>query len=136
MRTTRNSFSPQEKAPAPHRGTTLYPFASKVSEVTYRYDGPKPQFKESAIIMLADGIEAASRSLRKVTPQHLSELIEQIFRERIADNQLDESPLTFEEISKIKSSFTFTLLNMLHARVAYPPGEGRPEDRGQISGAR
>jgi putative nucleotidyltransferase with HDIG domain len=129
-------FSPQEKAPAPHRGTTLYPFASKVSEVTYRYDGPKPQFKESAIIMLADGIEAASRSLRKVTPQHLSELIEQIFRERIADNQLDESPLTFEEISKIKSSFTFTLLNMLHARVAYPPGEGRPEDRGQISGAR
>jgi putative nucleotidyltransferase with HDIG domain len=129
-------FSPQDKAHSPPRGATLYPLASKVSEITYRYDGPKPQFKESAIIMLADGIEAASRSLRKVTPQHLSELIEQIFRERMADGQLDESPVTFEELSKIKSSFNFTLLNMLHARVAYPPGEGRPEHRSQISEAR
>ncbi len=68
-----------------------------------------------------------------MTPQHLTELIEQISRERIADNQLDESPLTFEEISKIKSSFTFTLLNMLHARVANPPGEGKPEPRTQTS---
>jgi hypothetical protein len=54
----------------------------------------------------------------------------------MADGQLDESPLTFEELSKIKSSFNFTLLNMLHARVAYPPGEGRPEHRSQISEAR
>jgi putative nucleotidyltransferase with HDIG domain len=127
------SISSQDKTRAPQRGNTLYPFNSKVSEITYRYDGPKPQFKESAIIMMADGIEAASRSLRKVTPQHLAELIEQICRERIADGQLDESPLTFEEISKIKSSFNFTLLNMLHARVAYPPGEGKPEPRSQIS---
>jgi cyclic-di-AMP phosphodiesterase PgpH len=126
-------FSSHEKAHAPRRGDTIYSQSSKVSEVTYRYDGPKPQFKESAIIMLADGVEAASRSLRKVTPQHLSELIEQIFRERIADSQLDESPLTFEEITKIKSSFNFTMLNMLHARVAYPPGEGKPEPRSQTS---
>jgi putative nucleotidyltransferase with HDIG domain len=126
-------FSSQEKAHPPRRGDTIYPLHSKVSEVTYRYDGPKPQFKESAIIMLADGVEAASRSLRKVTPQHLSELIEQIFRERIADGQLDESPLTFEEITKIKSSFNFTMLNMLHSRVAYPPGEGKPEPRSQTS---
>jgi hypothetical protein len=127
------SFSSQEKAPAPRRGDTIYPLSSKVSEVTYRYDGPKPQFKESAVIMLADGVEAASRSLRKVTPQHLAELIEQIFRERIADGQLDEAPLTFEEITKIKSSFNFTMLNMLHSRVAYPPGEGKPEPRSQTS---
>ncbi|HWZ93864.1 MAG TPA: HDIG domain-containing protein [Opitutaceae bacterium] len=126
-------FPPQEKTQAPRRGDTLYPFGSKVSEVTYRYDGPKPQFRESAIIMLADGVEAASRSLRKVTPQHLSELIEQIFRERITDGQLDEAPLTFEEITKIKSSFNFTMLNMLHSRVAYPPGEGKPEPRSQTS---
>jgi putative nucleotidyltransferase with HDIG domain len=126
-------FSSPEKAPAPRRGDTIYPISSKVSEVTYRYDGPKPQFKESAVIMLADGVEAASRSLRKVTPQHLAELIEQIFRERIADGQLDEAPLTFEEITKIKSSFNFTMLNMLHSRVAYPPGEGKPEPRSQTS---
>lgn len=98
-----------------------------VSETTYRYDGPKPHFKESAIIHMADSVEAASRSLRKITPQHLGELIDQIFHERIEDNQLDECPLTFEEISKIKSSFNFTLLNMLHSRVAYPPSEPAPD---------
>jgi membrane-associated HD superfamily phosphohydrolase len=110
--------------PFPAAGPKVRP--AEVSENTYRYDGPKPQFKESAIIMLADAVEAASRSVRKVTPQALSELIEQIFRERIEDQQLDESPLTFEEIAQIKSSFIFTLLNMLHSRVAYPP-ELRPE---------
>lgn len=101
---------------------------TEVSEATYRYDGPKPQFKESAVISLADGVEAATRSLRKVTPQHLGELIDAIFRERIEDEQLDEAPLTFEEIAKIKSSFNFTLLNMLHSRVEYPapePAAGR-----------
>ncbi|HEY0945187.1 MAG TPA: HDIG domain-containing protein [Opitutaceae bacterium] len=97
-----------------------------VSETTYRYDGPRPQFKESAIIHLADGVEAASRSLRKITPQHLGDLIDQIIGDRMADGQLDEAPLTLEEISKIKSSFTFTLLNMLHSRVAYPPAEEKP----------
>lgn len=95
----------------------------KVCESTYRYDGPKPQFKESAIIHLADSIEAASRSMRKITPQHLGELIDQIFGDRIEDGQLDEAPITFEELNKIKSSFTFTLLNMLHSRVGYVPGE-------------
>jgi membrane-associated HD superfamily phosphohydrolase len=94
---------------------------AKVCETTYRYDGPRPQFKESAIIHLADGVEAASRSLRKVTPQHLGELIDQIFKDRIEDGQLDEAPVTFEELNKIKSSFTFTLLNMLHTRVSYTP---------------
>lgn len=91
-----------------------------VSETTYRYDGPRPRFKESAIIHLADGVEAASRSLRKVSPQHLGEIIDQIFQDRMEDGQLDEAPVTFEELSKIKTSFTFTLLNMLHGRVAYP----------------
>ncbi len=94
-----------------------------VAESTYRYDGPRPQFKESAVISLADGVEAASRTLRKVTPQHLGELIDAILRDRFEDGQLDEAPLTFEEIAKIKSSFTFTLLNMLHSRIAYPAGD-------------
>lgn len=115
--------------PAPGNGTpSKDPFASlppglgpvPVSESTYRYDGPRPRFKESAIIHLADGVEAASRSLRKVTPQHLGEIIDQIFHDRMEDGQLDEAPITFEELSKIKTSFTFTLLNMLHGRVAYP----------------
>jgi len=94
-----------------------------VCESTYRYDGPVPQFKESAVISLADGVEAASRSLRKVTPQHLGDLIDSVFRERIEDHQLDGSPITFVEITKIKQSFNFTMLNMLHSRVDYPAAE-------------
>ena len=78
-------------------------------------------------------VEAASRSLRKVTPQHLGEIIDQIFHERLEDGQLDEAPLTLLEISKIKSSFTFTLLNMLHARVAYPAAD--EGDAARSSGA-
>ncbi len=109
---------------------------SKVCETTYRYDGPKPQFKESAIIHLADAVEAASRSMRKVTPQHLGELIDQIFRDRLEDSQLDEAPLTIEEMNKIKSSFTFTLLNMLHSRVGYAPAEPEisPQPKAQPGG--
>jgi hypothetical protein len=100
---------------------------TRVCETTYRYDGPRPRFKESAIVMLADGVEAATRSLRRVTPQHLGELIDQIFKNRIEDGQIDGAPLTFAELSQIKSSFTFTLLNMLHARVAYSPAADEPE---------
>jgi membrane-associated HD superfamily phosphohydrolase len=61
--------------------------------------------------------------LREVTAAQLSALIERIVGERIREGQLDEAPLTFEEITKIKNSFTFTLLNMLHARVAYPAAD-------------
>lgn len=123
-----------------HHGTTLMQFfftrakerlkgakgalaafpAEQVPEGVYRYDGPKPQFKESAILHLADSVEACSRSLRKVTAQSVTEMVEEITEARIADGQLDECPLTLEELSKIKGSFTFTLLNMLHSRVSYP----------------
>jgi putative nucleotidyltransferase with HDIG domain len=104
-----------------------------VPEAPFRYEGPKPQFKESAVISLADAVEAASRSLRSTTPEQLDQIIGRIVTDRIADGQLDEAPLTFEEIAKTKSSFTFTLLNMLHARVSYqggqpavdPPSEGQ-----------
>ncbi len=117
-------FPPASRAP------TAAGLEARVCETTYRYDGPKPQFKESGVIMLADGVEAATRSLRRVTPQHLGELIDQIFKSRLEDGQLDEAPLTLAELSQIKSSFTFTLLNMLHARVAYPPDAAeKPEVR-------
>jgi putative nucleotidyltransferase with HDIG domain len=92
----------------------------KVDESTYRYDGPRPAFKESAIIFFADSVEAASRCLKKVTQPALEELIDNIIATRISDGQLDECPLTFKELYAIKSSFTYTLLNMLHSRVEYP----------------
>ncbi|MEZ5275839.1 MAG: HDIG domain-containing protein [Opitutaceae bacterium] len=97
--------------------------ASSVSESTYRYDGPKPQFLESAIVFFADSVEAASRSLRKVTPQNIEELVDSIFDDRIRDGQLDECPITYAQVGAIKRSFNFTLLNSLHARIAYPKAD-------------
>ncbi len=94
--------------------------ADKVSESTYRYDGPKPQFRESAIVLFADSVEAASRTLRKITPQSIEELIDKLINDRIDDGQLDECPLTLQEVSLIKKSFAYTTLNMLHSRVDYP----------------
>jgi len=93
---------------------------AEVSESTYRYDGPLPRSKESAIISLADGIEAASRSLRQLSPQHINELIDSVISERVETNQLDESSLTFSELSTVKDSFSHTMINMLHSRIEYP----------------
>lgn len=93
---------------------------NKVLESTYRYDGPKPQFKESAVILISDSLEAASRSLPKVTPQNIEELVARIFKSNIDDGQLDECAITMAELAKIKESFIFTLLNSLHTRIAYP----------------
>ncbi len=93
---------------------------NSVDESTYRYDGPRPAFKESAIIFFADGVEAASRTLKKVTQPAVEELIDSIFKDRIEDGQLDDCPLTFQELQKIRGSFVYTLLNMLHSRVEYP----------------
>ena len=93
-----------------------------VDPAPFCYDGPTPQFKESAIISLADAVEATSRSLRQVDSEQLHVMINRIIAERIAEGQLDGAPLTLEEITRIKNSFQFTLLNMLHARVAYAAG--------------
>lgn len=93
---------------------------SDVQESTYRYDGPKPQFKESAVILIADSLEAASRSLKKATPNNIEELVDRIMEMNMKDGQFDECPITLVEIAKIRESFVFTLLNSLHSRVAYP----------------
>jgi cyclic-di-AMP phosphodiesterase PgpH len=99
-------------------------------ESTYRYDGPRPRFKESAIIFFADSVEAAARSLPKVTHHSVEELLESIFQDRLEDGQLDECPLTLEEMSKIKDSFLKTSLNMLHSRIEYPDDEKGKGRRG------
>jgi putative nucleotidyltransferase with HDIG domain len=103
----------------------------KVDESTYRYDGPRPSFKESAIIFFADSVEAASRSLKKITQPAIEELIDRIIKSRIADGQLDECPLTFQELYAIKSSFTYTLLNMLHSRVEYPKEANETKEKAE-----
>ncbi|MBG30593.1 MAG: hypothetical protein CMI31_11425 [Opitutae bacterium] len=104
---------------------TRLPLGDKgeVDESTYRYDGPRPRFKESAIIFFADSVEAATRSLKKVTSRSVEEMLDSIFAERLDDGQLDECALTLDEIKLIKQSFIKTILNMLHARVEYPDME-------------
>jgi cyclic-di-AMP phosphodiesterase PgpH len=97
----------------------------EVEEESFRYAGPKPQTKESAIVSLADIVESASRSLEKPTPQKIEQLVNELIEERIADGQLDECDLTLGELRKIAERFRFTLMTMLHTRIAYPKGESK-----------
>lgn len=100
------------------------------TDAAFRYAGPKPQFKESAIISLADAVEAAVRSLKGADEEQVRTLIERIVQGRIGAGELDESPLTLDEVARIKTSFTMTLLGMLHSRVAYPtpPANATPAE--------
>jgi len=96
-----------------------------VKEESFRYPGPRPSSRESAIICLADAVEAASRTATKVTPSHLEGLVNEIAGTKLKDGQLDESGLTLGELVKIKKSFVFTLRSMFHGRVPYPKDEDR-----------
>jgi putative nucleotidyltransferase with HDIG domain len=97
----------------------------EVREESFRYSGPKPQTKESAIVSLADAVESASRSLEKPTPAKIEQLVNDIIDQRIADHQLDECDLTLSDIRIIADRFRFTLLTMLHSRIAYPKQESK-----------
>lgn len=99
-----------------------------INDKDFRYEGPRPQNREMAILMLADGCEAASRSLDKPTPVRIINLINDLFDARLRDGQLDECDLTLAELSKIKQSFVFSLTSMLHGRVAYPKDENNRKE--------
>jgi putative nucleotidyltransferase with HDIG domain len=106
----------------------------EVQEESFRYSGPKPQTKESAIVSLADIVESASRSLGKPTPQKIEQLVNELIEERIADGQLDECDLTLGELRIIAARFRFTLMTMLHTRIAYPRHESKftPSDEERL----
>ena len=106
----------------------------EVQEESFRYTGPKPQTKESAIVSLADIVESASRSLEKPTPQKVEQLVDELIEERIADGQLDECDLTLGELRVIAKRFRFTLMTMLHTRIAYPKHESKftPTDHDRL----
>jgi len=93
---------------------------SIVAEKSFRYPGPRPGTRESGIIALADTVESASRTLRKPTPGRIQALVEELVQAKIEDGQLDDCPLTMQEISVIKRSFCDTLRSMLHTRIDYP----------------
>lgn len=117
---------------------TANPALGEVREEDFRYPGPKPQTREAAIFMLADGIEAAARTLEDPTPNRLREVIHKIASTVVLDGQLDECDLTFADLERIEEAFLRTLTSMYHHRVDYPGFEfGRPradrtESRGEV----
>ncbi len=92
----------------------------KIDENSYRYPGPKPNTKETALVMLADACESAVRSLNDADAQKIENIISNLINSRIDDGQLDESPLTLADIKKIKESFFGILVGQHHKRIRYP----------------
>jgi putative nucleotidyltransferase with HDIG domain len=114
-----------------HHGTrTLHFFLRKaeaqtdnaevVNEADFRYPGPKPQFKETAIMMLADSCEAAARSLAHPDPESIRAIVVRIFDAIISDGQLDECDLTLRELTQIREAIITSLTAIYHARIDYP----------------
>lgn len=95
----------------------------EINQESFRYPGPKPQTRESAILSLADSVESASRSLTKPTPAKIRQLVDDIVHSRIEDGQLDDCDLTFLELAAVRTSFTESIRSMLHSRIAYPDKE-------------
>ncbi|MEP6741392.1 MAG: HDIG domain-containing metalloprotein [bacterium] len=126
-----------------HHGTrTLHFFLRKaeslakpgevIDEKDFRYPGPKPQFKEAAIMMLADSCEAAARSLARPDPENIRAIVAKIVDAIISDGQLDECDLTLQEITTIREAIISALTAIYHARIDYP-GFNPPKATGPLS---
>ncbi|HEX7949838.1 MAG TPA: HDIG domain-containing protein [Candidatus Limnocylindrales bacterium] len=94
--------------------------ADAVDPRRYRHAGPKPQSREAALIMLADGVEASVRSLSSRDEPAIRSMVQQIIEERMGDGQFDECDLTLRDLKRIEDAFVAQLLGMYHQRVAYP----------------
>jgi cyclic-di-AMP phosphodiesterase PgpH len=119
---------------AQHHGTTRVEFfydrateqqqadpnGGEVDESTYRYPGPKPQTKEAAVLMLADAVESASRSLVDPTPARIESLVRELAEHRLHAGQFDESGLTLRELRTIEKSMVMSLTSIYHGRIKYP----------------
>ena len=90
-----------------------------VDEAAFRYDGPKPQTREAAILFLSDAVEASSRSLENPTEASIEALVKLIVKDREEDGQLNESALTLKDLAIIRKTFSETLTTMLHRRISY-----------------
>jgi hypothetical protein len=126
-----------------HHGTrTLHFFLRKaqsqakpgevVDEKDFRYPGPKPQFKEAAIMMLADSCEAAARSLARPDPENIRSIVVKIVDAVVTDGQLDECDLTLQELTTIREAIIGALTAIYHARIDYP-GFNPPQVTGPLS---
>ncbi|WP_300360701.1 HDIG domain-containing metalloprotein [Fusobacterium sp.] len=119
-----------------HHGTTLLAYFynkaksldENIREDDFRYSGPKPKTKESAIIMLADSIEAAVRSIEHKTYNNIEEMIRKIIFNKLEDGQLKDADLTFKDIETIIKVFTKTIIGIHHVRIKYP-GQDKSKER-------
>lgn len=122
-----------------HHGTTVVTYfyhraqeigdKQFVNEEDYRYHGDTPHSKEAALVLLADAVEAASRTVPKASPARFEQLVRKIVQNRIDDGQLDDSNLTLTDLKKIVQIFSQTLTSMYHGRVEYPTSDVVPLKR-------
>ncbi|MBI9018606.1 MAG: HDIG domain-containing protein [Phycisphaerae bacterium] len=124
-----------------HHGTTLVAYFfhaatkkaqeadqnERVEETEFRYPGPKPYTKESAIVMLADVVEGATRAMSEPTPSRIEQLVHQLVNMRLQDGQLDDSDITMKELHIIEKSLVKSLCAMYHGRIAYPKSDKEKE---------
>lgn len=119
-----------------HHGTRLVTYFYRkanqenpdVDSRLFAYPGPKPQSRESAIVMLADSVEAVVRSSRDRSPERIDALVEAVISERLAEGQLDSCELTLRDLKVIGESFKATLRGVYHPRVEYPPPVDREKE--------
>lgn len=104
-----------------------------VPEENYRYPGPKPQTRETAIVLLADSAEAATRSIEEPNPVRIEEVVRKIINNKFIDGQLDECNLTLKEIELIAKTFTRVLCAMHHGRIKYPDKKNGSDNRNSKS---
>jgi hypothetical protein len=95
----------------------------EIKEQDYRYPGPRPQTRETGIMMLADAIEAAVRTIEEPTPQRITDLVDDVVKRRVEQGELDECPLTLQDITNVKEAFVNVLVGIYHTRVKYPDPE-------------
>ena len=96
---------------------------SSVNAEEYTYPGPKPMTKEAAILMMADAIEARSRSLQEMTPQSISDMVDDMISIQMQDGQLAQTPLSFKDLEDVRAVFKQKLLEINHHRIVYPKVE-------------
>ena len=118
-----------------HRAKEMEKEDAPVSEQNFRYPGRKPHTRESAIVALADSVEAASRMLKSPTSSRLRQLVSKIINDKFVSGQLDQSQLTLHDLNKIGDSFVRVLHGIFHYRVEYPGEKGENEDNDYLKAA-
>ncbi len=129
-----------------HHGTSLCSYfyhkaaenanSENISEDDFRYEGPKPQSKEAAIVMLADSVEAAVRSMKNRTPGKIEGVVRKIIKDKLLDGQLDESDLTLKDLDTIGNAFLKVLSGIFHSRIEYPDAKEMERRKSKRAGSR